>query len=707
VAPQPFYQDRGTPIALLHVLRALSELGYTVDVLTYPLGASMPNPHVRYYRIANPFHFKHIRIGFSCKKVFLDLLLFWKLRRILGQIHYDVIHAVEEAAYLAALVARKHKIPIIYDMQSSMAEQLSRHAFFQYLPLRPFWDCCERWLIRRMPIIGCSAGLRERVKAIHPEAFMREWHYPHVAVRQTKTDAASLRQALHIAPDAPVIVYTGTFESYQGLDLLVAAIPLVLAKHPHAVFVIVGGTPGDLAKQEQQLAAHAPLSAYRLLARQPKHLMPVFHAMATVLVSPRTFGDNLPLKILEYLGAHRPIVATSIPGHRIMLNNELALLTAATPPAFAAGIIRMLQDPALAAAYQNAAAAFAKTHLGWNRFCLTVQELYAEAARRHPEAAQPMKKLGYHTISVIIPARNAAGLIEDTLKKVMEQKPDGAEFEVLVIDDGSTDQTASLAHQMEAGVVTVRDSGGNPARARNIGAREATGDLLVFLDVDCTPEPGWLEAHLKAHEHGYRCVGGALSMPEALPYVARLDYYCGWYHVHPRQAARLIFHHPPCNLSIERSLFLQTSGFTEQQPIAYAHEELQWQQELYASGIPIHFEPRAAAAHWNRDGFGNLLRRNYRWAYSAIESKAGNQTVRLAWLYRSPWLSVLMAIPLIPVQAAYIVACWLRAGVWEPLWSFPFILAARAAYGFGMFAGGVRWLTNSGRVRERKPRGRS
>lgn len=69
VAPQPFYEDRGTPIAVRQALRALSQLGYAIDVLTYPVGQSPAIPGVTYHRVANPLRLRAVPIGFSARKV--------------------------------------------------------------------------------------------------------------------------------------------------------------------------------------------------------------------------------------------------------------------------------------------------------------------------------------------------------------------------------------------------------------------------------------------------------------------------------------------------------------------------------------------------------------------------------------------------------------------------------------------------------------
>jgi glycosyltransferase involved in cell wall biosynthesis len=297
-------------------------------------------------------------------------------------------------------------------------------------------------------------------------------------------------------------------------------------------------------------------------------------------------------------------------------------------------------------------------------------------------------------VSVIVPAWNAAGEIGTLVRAVLAQRVPGTDVEVVVVDDGSTDATALRARAAGAHVVPAapRPDGGNPAAARNQGARAATGDPLVFLDADCLPADGWLAALLRAHDEGAQVVGGALDLPPGLPFTARCDYYCGWYHVHGRRPAGIVANHPPGNLSVRRAAFARTRGFTEVQPIAYAHEELAWQAELARGGVAIRFEPRAVVYHYNRPGFGNLLRRNYRWAYSAIQSKAETGAARMAWLYRFPRLLVAASVPLALPQAAYIAWCWLKAGALEGALTLPVVLAARLAYAAGMMAGGMRWL---------------
>jgi glycosyltransferase involved in cell wall biosynthesis len=318
----------------------------------------------------------------------------------------------------------------------------------------------------------------------------------------------------------------------------------------------------------------------------------------------------------------------------------------------------------------------------------------------------PSPETARRTASVIIPARNEARTIARLVRAVLDQAPADWTVEVLLVDDGSTDDTVAVARAAGARVLELgsRPGGGNPAIGRNCGAVAAIGDPLIFLDADCLPAPGWLPRLLAGHEAGATVVGGALDLPGELSPMARCDYYCGWYHVHSRRPASEVPNHPPGNLSVRRPAFAATPGFTEQQPVAYAHEELAWQAEVLRRGGRIVFDPQAIVYHYNRPGFRNLLRRNYRWGFSAIESKAPTGAARFAWVYRYPALLVAASLPLALASTLYILACWVRAGVLEPVLMAPVVLAARLAYSAGLIAGGVRWVRFGPAAVEARPR---
>jgi glycosyltransferase involved in cell wall biosynthesis len=364
VAPQPFYEDRGTPIAMRQVLLALSELGRQVDLLTYPVGADVAIEGLRIFRSANPFRFESVPVGLSLRKIVLDVPLTVMLRGLLARERYACVHAVEEAAFPAAVYARQYGIPLLYDMQSSLAEQLGQLGPLSLRPTRWMLDTAERWLLSQSDVVVTSAGLAPRVRRMVPQSTVREWHFPSAPSGADPTEVA---------------LYSGTFEAYQGLPELIGAIPLVRQRFPNAIFVFVGA-----ASSEPELASaalHIESGALRVIDRQPRHEMPAFLAMADVLVSARAYGGNLPLKIFDYLAASRPIVATDIPTHRTVLSEERAVLVAPRTETLAEGILAVLADPERGRRLAAAGRQYAKTHLGWGRFVQAVSELYDEVER--------------------------------------------------------------------------------------------------------------------------------------------------------------------------------------------------------------------------------------------------------------------------------------------------------------------------------------
>jgi glycosyltransferase involved in cell wall biosynthesis len=302
-------------------------------------------------------------------------------------------------------------------------------------------------------------------------------------------------------------------------------------------------------------------------------------------------------------------------------------------------------------------------------------------------------------VSVIIPAFNEAEGIARTVRSVLVEQTDLMRVEVLVVDDGSTDDTADLARAAGAKVIPAGGEGGSPAAARNAGVRAASGNPLIFLDADCEVMEGWLSAFMRAYLSGEKVIAGSLDMPDGLNLTAQSDYYCGWYVAHSRRPAGYVPHAPAPNICVDREAFLSTEGFDEL-PFSMACEERAWQGELRSRGIPIYFEPAARVLHHNRPGFGNLLTRNYRWGYASIGSKHDTGTARLAWLYSYPLLTVAASFPLALVQMIYILVCWARAREFRPFLLMPWLFASRVAYAIGMTAGGISWIRSNSESKE-------
>jgi glycosyltransferase involved in cell wall biosynthesis len=393
LAPQPFYEDRGTPIAVRHLLEALCELEYHVDLLTYPVGASidLPNLHIR--RVGTTFRFKWVPIGFSMRKLVLDFALIPAFLSQLCKIKYTCVHAVEEAAFIATRAAHGRQIPLIYDMQSSIPEQLLKHSVFGKPILQRGLRYLERRLIRNADFIVCSAGLKSYVQALDPYAKVREWIFPSNAFWCSSDDETrAIRRGFGIKSHNAVVLYTGNAEAYQGLDKLLGTMPSVLTQVPHAIFVFVGVADGQypLTAECEELKRKGVLIFTK---RQPRELMPKYMAIADVLVAPREPTGNVPLKVFDYLAAGKPIVATDCPSFRTVLDDERALLVPPHADRFAEAIVTLLHDKEKAAKMAAAAQAYARKRLGWHAFVGLVADIYQQAIAEHRNILDLRKKM--------------------------------------------------------------------------------------------------------------------------------------------------------------------------------------------------------------------------------------------------------------------------------------------------------------------------
>ena len=383
IAPEPFFEPRGTPFSEYHRIRALLELGHTVDLVTYPFGKDVSLPGLRVFRCLRPPFVREIRIGPSLAKIPLDLTLTaTAIRRAISG-KYDAVHSHEEGSFIGVLLASLLRVPHLYDMHSSLPQQLTNFAFSQSRLLKGFFSVMERFVIRHSKVVVVICPhLEEVVRGIEPgvPAVLIE-NAPGSGDTPVAGSGARVRSELGLAPDAPIVLYTGTFEAYQGLDLLFAAARKVLEARPDARFVLAGGRPDQVASARHD-AERAGLGGAVIFAGQrPAEEIPLFLDAADVLVSPRSTGTNTPLKIYQYLRSGRPIVATRLLTHTQVLDDEVAILTPASPDGFAAGILAAIGDPARARDVGTRARQLAETKYSYEVYLARTRQACAHLTR--------------------------------------------------------------------------------------------------------------------------------------------------------------------------------------------------------------------------------------------------------------------------------------------------------------------------------------
>jgi glycosyltransferase involved in cell wall biosynthesis len=379
IAPEPFFEPRGTPFSEYHRIRALLELGHSVDLITYPFGRDVSMPGLRVFRALRPPFVDGVGIGPSWTKIPLDFCVACSsLRRaISGQ--YDAVHSHEEGSWWGVLIASLLGVPHLYDMHSSLPQQLTNFSFSRSGVLQRTFAWLERFAIRRSKVVVVICPhLADVVREIEPAvpAVLIE-NAPGSGDPPVAGSGVRVRQQLGLVDGAPMVLYTGTFEHYQGLDLLFAAARHVIDGRPDVRFVLAGGRPDQIAAARAAAERAGTASAVVFAGQRAAEEIPLFLDAADVLVSPRSTGTNTPLKIYQYLRSGRPIVATRLLTHTQVLNDDVAILTDATAEGFGAGILLALQDGTRARAVGERARELANTKYSYDAYLTRTREACA------------------------------------------------------------------------------------------------------------------------------------------------------------------------------------------------------------------------------------------------------------------------------------------------------------------------------------------
>jgi glycerol-3-phosphate dehydrogenase/glycosyltransferase involved in cell wall biosynthesis len=388
LAPQPFYIERGTPIAIDLLLAELSAQGHEVHLLTFPDGTDRHYEGLTIQRIGQrvrnsgaydgsggkPASRRPIGPGFSLAKVWLDIRMFFAAWRQLSTGDFDLVHAVEEAGFIAWLLKKRFGTPFIYDMDSLLSEQVCAA-----LPwLRPLKGLM-RWLESKVVREACAvAPMCDEIAFFARAHRNRGIHLiKDVALfdELSNTPTEDLRTRLEVP--GMMILYVGNLENYQGIDLLLEACQQAFASNTDATLVLIGGSEGHIEKYRNRVEALGISARVRFAGPRPVEHLAEYLCQADVLVSARSQGTNTPMKIYSYLYSGVVTVATRLPTHTQVLNDANAMLADANADSFSDALLCMLDDKERRLRLGRAAHETAKQSHSRDSFKQAVEELYA------------------------------------------------------------------------------------------------------------------------------------------------------------------------------------------------------------------------------------------------------------------------------------------------------------------------------------------
>lgn len=346
LAPQAFQPLRGVCIANLQAIAALARLGWRVDVLSFPGGETPAMPGARFHTFCARLDFGPVPIGFSWRKVLLDLLLAASLVSRLLRERYDAVHASEESFFVAALLKPFFGFRLVYDMDDILSQRLEQAGVLSGTLLR-LARAVEGALMRAADLVVANSEhtARRAAEAVGQERVLR---YDHAPFDSDGPAVELLAPPPTYGAGCELVVYAGNLEPYQGVGLLLESLPDVLRRRPRALCLVVGGEPEQVESLRRRARELGLSDGLSFLGKLPLEESFALMRAAAVLVSPVVQAKAVPMKLYAYLAAGRPIVATNLPNNTELLDEDSALLVAPHPCALADGLVRVLENPSLA-----------------------------------------------------------------------------------------------------------------------------------------------------------------------------------------------------------------------------------------------------------------------------------------------------------------------------------------------------------------------
>lgn len=374
VAACPFPAPRGTPIRINRIAEALAGRGHGVDVFTYHLGASTGDEPFAIHRIASiPTYKRHDPGPDYQKLLIMDPLLTAKLTWALRGQRYDVIHAHHFEGLLAALPGKAlFRTPVAFDVHTLLGSELP--AYKMGLP-KSWLSGIGRFLDARLPpmsdhIIAVSeeikthlleqTGLRDDMISIVPNG-IEQFFLDHP------------ERPMRSESNPPYLVYAGNLAAYQGIGLLLRMFAIVRKEWPDLrLRMLVGSTLGEYEDAARQLGIRDFID---VADPDPEQLAAVL-AGAAVAANPRGECAGLPQKLVNYMASGCAVVSCAGSAKHVQDRITGLIVVNDDPAAFAAAVIRLLNDAALARQLGSNARLYIRRNLSWDKAAESIEAIY-------------------------------------------------------------------------------------------------------------------------------------------------------------------------------------------------------------------------------------------------------------------------------------------------------------------------------------------
>ncbi len=260
-------------------------------------------------------------------------------------------------------------------------------------------------------------------------------------------------------------------------------------------------------------------------------------------------------------------------------------------------------------------------------------------------------------VSIVIPVKDRAGELTRCLNSLKLLDYPKELLEIIVVDDGSRDDSAAVAAGFGCIPAATNKPGSGPAAARNLGVAKAKGEILAFIDSDCTASPGWLRELVSAFsDPALAAVGGVVDGMRESGSLDRYEAVMSSLSLGSRtmtgSTGNDTFYLPSCNLLVRARAFCALGGFS---PEMHVGEDVDLSWRLRDAGWRISYLPAGRIWHEHRSRFIPFLRRRFDY---------GTSEGALNLLH--PARRKRMTIPPLPaLSLLLVIGAFLGGGLWS------------------------------------------
>ncbi|MFC5368573.1 glycosyltransferase family 4 protein [Salinirubrum litoreum] len=337
IAPAPFEYDRGKSIRIRQTVTHLADLGYEIDVLTYPVGDDPEREGVSLTRAPELFAQVAPSVpGVTLRQLGSNAALLVHAIRKLRRHRYDVIHAHDVDGALIGQVARlltRRDVPLVYDMHGTF-EELNEQ--YDVVDTPGVADRLQSYLHDAVDHLVVNwPHIEDLLKTDTPRTLILDEPDPAVCDRLERLRSGEVTPTSNPWGDTQYVLYTGNYAEYQGVDLLLAAFDRLDTDGERKLVLT-----GDDTEAPQTTNRDVVYTGFVDEERLADLLFG-----ADVLVSPRQTDGFPPMKVLYYLRTDAPMVVTDRTCHTSVLDGLDGVTFAdETPAAFAEAIREALAD---------------------------------------------------------------------------------------------------------------------------------------------------------------------------------------------------------------------------------------------------------------------------------------------------------------------------------------------------------------------------